>query len=405
MNATALAVSPSYDDDFDDAFDDDIDAREDRTSGAPSDADLGLADAYFHAAYGIALGDLLAPIADERNPTGEDMKGSSLYRRIQEARRADDPNLPLGPWEHELKRADWPLVGKLGVQTLRRRSKDLQVAAWVLEAGLHQHGLVALAPGLTLMHVLCVQFWDGLHPGMTDGDTEYRTNLFRWVDSKFPNILAVLPLTNARLEQGELTLGDWRRANLPNAKGRHEPKKQEAFLAALAATPTEHLADLDAQIRAARAAIHSLDASLDALVGNDSPGFAGLNGLLDEIEALIRMELDQRGDVFTDGLDPTMGDDAIEDDNQAAQAEPPSPGHAAPSSGNRRQEAYAMLAQAADFLMQTDPHSPVPYLVRQAIAWGRMDTRALYQELFLEKGGQINVFHLLGLNPGENAKA
>ena len=34
------------------------------------------------------------------------------------------------------------------------------------------------------------------------------------------------------------------------------------------------------------------------------------------------------------------------------------------------------------------------------LAWGRMDTRALYQELFLEKGGQINVFELLGLDPG-----
>ncbi|MCB1735615.1 MAG: type VI secretion system protein TssA [Gammaproteobacteria bacterium] len=397
MNATALAATPLFDDDFD--------TGEEPVSGAPSDADLGLADAYFHAAYGINLGDLLTPIADEQSPAGEDLRGSSLYRRIQEARRADDPNLPLGPWEHELKRADWSLVGKLGLQTLRQRSKDLQVAAWVLEAGLNQHGLVALAPGLTLMHVLCVQFWDGLHPGMTDGDTEYRTNLFRWVDNKFPNILAVLPLTNARLEQGELSLGDWRRANLPNAKGRHEPKKQDHFLAALAATPTEHLADLDAQIRAARSAIHSLDASLDALVGDDSPGFAGLNSLLDEIEALIRMELDQRGDVFTEGMDPTAGDDAIEAETPNPDTEATHPGNASHASPNRRQEAYAMLAQAADYLMQTDPHSPVPYLVRQAIAWGRMDTRALYQELFLEKGGQINVFHLLGLNPGENAKA
>lgn len=399
MNATALAATPMFDDDF--AMDPGM--EEETVSGAPSDADLGLADAYFHAAYGINLGDLLGPIANEQNPAGEDLRGSSLYRRIQEARRADDPNLPLGPWEHELKRADWSLVGKLGVQTLRQRSKDLQVAAWVLEAGLSQHGLVALAPGLTLMHVLCVQFWDGLHPGMTDGDTEYRTNLFRWVDRKFPNILAVLPLTNARLDQGELTLGDWRRANLPNAKGRHDPKQQDGFLAALAATPTEHLADLDAQISAARAAIHSLDASLDALVGNDSPGFSGLSGLLDEIEALIRMELDQRGDVFTDGMDPMAGDetDASGPETPGPQSAEPLPrGNPAQPAPNRRQEAYAMLAQASEYLMQTDPHSPVPYLIRQAIAWGRMDTRALYQELFLEKGGQINVFELLGLDPG-----
>lgn len=400
MNMPALALPNDLHDDLP-ATDE---SPESTARGTPSEADLALADAYFHAAHDVGLGELLTPIRDDDNPAGEDLRNSSLYRRIQDARRADDPNLPLGPWEHELKRAEWPLVGKVGVQTLRQRSKDLQVAAWVLEAGLHQHGLVALAPGLTLMHVLCVRFWDTLHPLMTDGDTEYRTNLFRWVDHKFPDIIAVLPLTNAHLGDHEFCLADWRRGNLPDDQGRHDGRRQQSFLAALAGTSSEHLAELDAQIGAARAAIHTLDASLDELVGDDSPGFGGLNALLDEIDALISMELEQRGDVFTQDMDPSM--DEVEDDTPAASEAAPQ--RAETNAPNRRQEAYAMLAQAADYLMQADPHSPAPYLVRQAIAWGRMDTRALYQELFLEKGGQINVFELLGLNAGgddQNTKA
>jgi FtsP/CotA-like multicopper oxidase with cupredoxin domain len=37
-------------------------------------------------------------------------------------------------------------------------------------------------------------------------------------------------------------------------------------------------------------------------------------------------------------------------------------------------QAYAMLRSAAEFLVQDDPHSPVPYLVFKAIDWGRLGT-------------------------------
>ncbi|WP_258898281.1 hypothetical protein [Burkholderia glumae] len=51
--------------------------------------------------------------------------------------------------------------------------------------------------------------------------------------------------------------------------------------------------------------------------------------------------------------------------------------------------------------MRQEPHSPVPYLVRRATLWGRMNTAELYQELFLRLGGQLNIFEMVGIeNPG-----
>jgi type VI secretion system protein ImpA len=353
-----------------------------------------IASAYFQAAYALPLDALLAPIVDEANPTGEDLRGSEQFRHIQEARKADDPSLPLGPWARELKRADWTMVGKASVEALVARSKDLQLAAWVLESGLHCYGLIALAPGLTLLQGLCERHWEGLFPTAPEGDLDYRTNLFRWIDNKFPALLAVLPVTQAGQAEGELSLGHWRRANLPDDEGHQDSGRQEAFLAALAATPSAFLADQEHQLSNARAALHALDGCLDALCGEQAPGLGGLSATMDEIKDLVGMELAQRGTLI-DG-EPVA---ALEDggDHILLHQEYTGTGIA------RRQEAYALLAQAADYLIQTDPHSPVPYLVRQAIAWGRMDTRALYQELFLEQGGQINVFHLLGLKPEENA--
>jgi type VI secretion system protein ImpA len=64
-----------------------------------------------------------------------------------------------------------------------------------------------------------------------------------------------------------------------------------------------------------------------------------------------------------------------------------------------------MLRSAAEFLVQDDPHSPVPYLVFKAIDWGRLDTAELYRELFVENRGNLNIFDLLGVEVQADQKA
>jgi type VI secretion system protein ImpA len=81
----------------------------------------------------LELDALLAPISDEQ-PAGEWLRYDDLHDRIKEARREDDPDLPLGVWQTELKRADWPTVQTLCAGALAGYSKDLQLAAWLLEA-------------------------------------------------------------------------------------------------------------------------------------------------------------------------------------------------------------------------------------------------------------------------------
>lgn len=59
-------------------------------------------------------------------------------------RREDDPGLPQGVWERELKRADWDKALSLSLGVLRERSKDMQVAGMGLR-GL-AHAVWALPP-------------------------------------------------------------------------------------------------------------------------------------------------------------------------------------------------------------------------------------------------------------------
>lgn len=67
-------------------------------------------------------------------------------------------------------------------------------------------------------------------------------------------------------------------------------------------------------------------------------------------------------------------------------------------------DAYARLAEVADYLMQQEPHSPVPYLIRRAIDWGGLNTGELHQEIFLKQNGQLNIYEMLGLQEGTESK-
>ncbi len=62
-----------------------------------------------------------------------------------------------------------------------------------------------------------------------------------------------------------------------------------------------------------------------------------------------------------------------------------------------REEAYRRLSEAANFLLRTEPHSPTPYLVMRAVAWGGMPLAALLHELVHSEGDLKQLYNLLGM--------
>src|SRR3546814_13310896 len=88
----------------------------------------------------IETSEWLNPVRDDA-PTGDDVSFSDVFDKIREARRSDDPDLPQGDWEHELKAANWRAVIKLAGSVLAAQSKDLQAAVWLGAALIAQPGL------------------------------------------------------------------------------------------------------------------------------------------------------------------------------------------------------------------------------------------------------------------------
>ena len=80
----------------------------------------------------IDIDAIMSPIPGE-NPAGEDLRYTSVYDEIKEARRADD-ELDRGDWKFEIKTADWDRAIALCVDALTQKTKDLQIGAWLTEA-------------------------------------------------------------------------------------------------------------------------------------------------------------------------------------------------------------------------------------------------------------------------------
>lgn len=377
-------------------------------------------DDYIEQCFGVSLATLLTPIGD--NEVGESVRHNGVYFEIKEARQADDPSLPLGVWSHELKTADWRKVKKLALAALCGKSKDLQLAVWLFEANIHLSGFAGIAPAALLIEELCEQYWDNMHPQMVDGDIEFRTNPISWVNDKLTPQLKMITLTEAKFDGKEYCWYDWENAlrqeqlkNQNKVIGEYEGPTPNLFKKRLSATPDEIILTLFYDLYDGGKALERLQQWFDGRCGRDSPNLIDLSGLLSKIKEMILAELQRRKIDFSDtGQNEenvsAMGEDSNQSDNNSdansnQNDDAQNNGDDGGSGGRRyakgefydRNDVFVCLKKAAEFLKRDDPHSPVPYLVDAACDWGEKDARELYQELFLNLGGQLNIFELMGL--------
>lgn len=340
---------------------------------------------------------LARPISEDR-PAGESLRYDGTITRITEARREDDSSLPQGVWQTALKTADWRVVRDLCREVLEGRSKDLQVAVWLTEALAHRSGFTGLAAGLEAVRLLCATFWDGLHPEIEDGDADGRIAAIAWINQHL--VLTVVRIPFCVPPSGSaFGLSDWRAARTNQAqrkreedsgKGPYSPDSA-AVQSALSATPRDRITAMSDALEAALETTQALDSLLDARLGREAPGLARLRETLAEVAHILRRERVQRGEA-----DPA----APPPPEETAMTEKPAetlPVAPAAASTTTRDAAYRALCDAADFLARTEPHSPVPYLVRKAVRWGRMPLTELLPEMAGPDGDLRRLYEILGM--------
>jgi type VI secretion system ImpA family protein len=373
--------------------------------------------------FAVDVGRFLAPVPGP-DPGGELLRYEGTYDRIREARRQDDRSVPQGIWQRDLKQADWSRVEALCAEVLERRSKDLQVAAWLLEAWMHLHGFAGVREGLAVIHALSRTFWDALHPRLDD-DPEARGPVFDWINERLTLALAGIKLT--RPEAADALPYSWfewqealRTENQARREGGGQPKKPDPrkagenaepaltrgrVSASVTLTPRRFYEGVSRDLREAIETAYALQALLDERLGRGGPSLVRFTGTLTAIHDWVKLVLEDKP-VPEDEPEPEAAPAprAPSPENQEAPVKIEVEGEG-PVRRTRtissRDEAYRMLSEVSEYLIRTEPHSPTPFLLQRAVAWGGMSLSDLLVE-FLRDGYDLKTLRVfLGMvEPG-----
>ena len=352
---------------------------------------------------------LLQPISADQ-PGGADVRYDPITDQIKEARRRDD-DLNQGVWKRDVKTADYPAVLKLGTQCLTKRSKDLQIAAWMCEALLCREGMPGLLQGLQLVRRLLEDFWDTVYPQIDDGDLELRATPLRWIGSQLNQ-----PVREAALTQSGHGWSQYRDSkNVPTEEeaGRDPAKAalREEAIKLGTVTPEEFEKGLQATSLAFSEKVYhelgeviqfvgELSSLCDEKFQDEPPDFGPLKTALEEVHQTARILALKKGGLQSKpaaqaDAGPAYYQVPVESPAQPAAPQPPAAAQEPVSAAAPPMTAPAMAAApppargggitptdaldaierflaAVRFIRREYPFSPAPYLMVRGLRWGEL---------------------------------
>jgi len=355
---------------------------------------------------------LLAPISGD-NPSGELLRYAGAYDAIQEARRAEDPNLNQGDWKRNLKAANWREVTRLATEALAAKSKDLQIAAWLTEALTKQHGFVGARDGIRLLRELQERYWDTIYPLPEDGDLDLRASALEWANDRLPTAVRGLAVTKGDAREA-YSLLNWEESRQVEEAGRKSPEALQAMVAegkitgeqwdkAVASGDRAFYETLYKAVSESFEEAEKLATVVDEKFGSSAPSLMGLKTALEDcrelVKGIVRKKRDMEPDPVAAAIEAPLG--AAEAANAAGRLiSGPGTAH---SGGNLppepvdRADALRRLEVIAGFFHRTEPHSPVAYLVQRAVRWGQMPLEQWLKDVVSDAGVLDHIRETLGI--------
>lgn len=360
---------------------------------------------------------LLAPIPGDL-PAGEELRYTGLYDEVREARRTED-NFEQGDWVREPKTADWSLVERLTLEAFQGRTKDLQICAWLDEALVRRHGFPGLRDGLRLMRGLHERFWETAYPLVEDDDLEGRANTISGFDRSLSEALQGVPITQAAglLNISYLQFEDSKQLDVPEnfesldsdtidrvneIKARAEKENRrtsEDWRKAKAATRRAFYEEIYALLNECWAEYVALDQVIDDRFGNQTPGLGEIKKSLDAVRSQVEKIVKEKRLLEPDPVaDAALGNGDFAGDASPAVSAGSSAAGSVSGPVRSRQEALKKLREVADYFRQTEPHSPVSYLVQRAVKWGEMPLELWLAEVIKDTTVLSDLRETLGIN-------
>lgn len=333
--------------------------------------------------------DLLNPI-EGPNPSGANLRYDPIYDKIKEARR-EEVQPPPGMTEQDRKVSDNNQVIKLTTDLLTKKTKDLQLAAWLTEALLKQRGFGGLKDGLVLCCGLVEKFWDTLYPEIEDGDAESRGAPLGFIGVKLDIPLKLVPVVE-KAKYGLLDHQQSREVGYEDQIKGDEAKKKRAALIkegklapelfdkAFEETPKKFYAQAEKDLDACLENLNRLKKICDEKFGEDGPAFGPLQKAAEASRHLIHGFLQKKREKEPDPVEEVPAAEAAAGADgvagAAAGAGPVRTGILitveSSSEPADRVESIKKVAEAAAYLRRREPQSPASYLMLRGLRWGEL---------------------------------
>ncbi|MEH3148775.1 MAG: type VI secretion system protein TssA [Methylobacterium frigidaeris] len=364
---------------------------------------------------------LLAPLEGE-GPAGRDprsdMSPSSRFLQMKDARtsaRRKERALDIDA-DASAPTDEWSEVAESACLILSEEGKDLEVAAWLIEALLRLDGVPGLFTGLKVAQGLVELFWDDVHPLPDEEGNEPRLSPFIALngsggDGTLTQALRKLPLTAGsgyalwQYEQAREieTLADGAKREARIAGG---ALSMEKFLEAMRETPATFYANLLDDVAEARRSLDALSDAFSARVGRDAPPAGGLRAILQEVEDAVRVvAADKLLQVRPDPVEAAAAETPEAEDAGSADEAGSAPARALPAGKPvSREDAFRQLLRIAAYFRDTEPHSPISYSLEEAVRRGRLPLPQLLDELIMDADARRFFFIASGVKPKEEVE-
>jgi type VI secretion system protein ImpA len=285
---------------------------------------------------------------------------------------------------------DWEGVIRQGCDTLAEDSKDLWIAAWLIEALTRTHGFAGLRDGFRLARELAEKYWDVLEPRPDEEDGIERTvqMLANLNGSVLVDPINAIPLVMAE-NQEVLSSGTFRDM---------QPADREQLAAS---TPAAFFQPLVEDLETASQEFSQLCDILDHKCGTDDDGYSlappssEIRGALEECRARALSLYADRLPVAANDQTPQQATPDLATAGEASQL---------PAGGQHirtREEAFRTLESVAEYFRQTEPHSPIADKLEQTVRWGRMPWKELMTELISDDTLRREIFRRVGIHGGD----
>lgn len=294
----------------------------------------------------IDINALLKPI-DESNPVGNYLKYENEYDQILSAMKSDNPDLKQGIWKRPLKKSEWEKAKEICVTALNNKSKDLQIAAWLVQVLLRDKGFKGLYEGSTLILELLKKYWDQIYPLPEEDDIELRLTPFIWLDEKLTTHLKLTPLIVNRKDNYTYNYYQWEQDNLKkrNLKTESEFSPEQEYLKNIFPEDYEFCQELKSYITLCKKTLLEIKQFLNEKTSNLSPSFHEILAALDDIIVLNNMAINS--------IEIYNTESSEDEKNEEQETESPLLGIKSAAPQNT-EEAFRQLNELINFLCQND---------------------------------------------------